>query len=72
MEGVKSILESKTIWGGLVALVAGVVGIWGYSISPEDQTSLVALVTGIPSLVGGAFAIYGRIVASKQVTITGK
>ena len=67
IEGTKSIWASKTVWAGLVAVIAGVAGIWGYSISPEDQSSIVEIVLAVAAAVGGAGAIVGRIKASKAV-----
>lgn len=59
---------SRTIWAGIVSALAGIAGVAGYSISPEDQAQIVTLVVGVASLVGGAGAIFGRIKASKAVT----
>lgn len=67
MNGVKSVLESKTIWGGIVALAAGGLGVLHYSITPADQASLVGLLTSLATGVGSALAIYGRVVASKKI-----
>jgi len=63
----KSIFGSKTFWGGLGAVVAGVAAVAGYVISPEDLKTIGELVTGIVSAVGGLLAIYGRITATKLI-----
>ena len=39
MEEQKSWYASTTIWGGAVAAVAGLAGIFGYTISPADQAA---------------------------------
>lgn len=72
MDEVKSIFASKTVWGGIVALLAGVAGIFGYAIDTTLQTDLVNYITGIAATIGGAVAIYGRIMASKKVTTSGQ
>lgn len=64
---VKPIWQSKTVWGGLVALGAGVAGIWGYTLTPEEQQQLVAFITAIASSVGGVVAIIGRLLADKKI-----
>lgn len=67
MDGIKNLFASKTVWGGIAALLAGVVGLLGYNIGAEDQASLVELGTGIAAAVGGIVAIVGRVVASKRI-----
>lgn len=68
-EETKYFLTSKGVWGGIIAVVAGIAGLLGYVVSPEDQASLEALVAGIVSAVGGIVAIYGRIKATQKVTV---
>ncbi|MBX3524569.1 MAG: hypothetical protein KF904_00020 [Rhodoblastus sp.] len=74
MEEQKSWYASTTIWGGAVAAVAGLAGIFGYTISPADQAALsdsigqiVTLVTSVSALGGGLLAIWGRVRASKTI-----
>jgi len=59
---------SRTIWAGIVSALAGIAGVAGYSISPDDQAQIVTLAVGVASLLGGAGAIVGRIRARKAVT----
>ena len=63
----KSILASRTVWSGLVAVVAGVAGIWGYGFSSEDQAAVVELGSAVAAAVGGIGAIWGRVAATKSV-----
>ena len=63
----KSWWASKTVWGGLLALVAGVAGVFGYQLLPADQSALVEIGAAIASSVGGAIAIWGRVRASKGI-----
>ena len=67
MEGVKSILSSKTFWGAILAVIAGVLGIFGYVFTPEDQAVLIGFGTAVSGIIFNIFAIYGRIVASKKI-----
>ena len=67
MDSIKNLFASKTVWGGLTALVAGVVGLFGYNLDGADQASLVELGTSIAASVGGIVAIIGRVVASKKI-----
>ena len=67
MDGFKSLLSSKTIWGALVAMFAGGLSLAGYSISAEDQALSLDLIAGAASTFGGAFAIYGRVKATKRI-----
>ncbi|GAB7078330.1 hypothetical protein [Megalodesulfovibrio paquesii] len=64
---VKTFFGSKTVWGGLVALAAGLAGLVGYAISPEDQAQLVEVGAGLAATVGGAVAVVGRVVATKAI-----
>jgi len=56
--------KSKTIWGSIVAVLALVAGAFGYSVGPDAQAEIVTSLVGV---VGGAFAIYGRIKAVDKV-----
>lgn len=63
----KGLLASKAVWGGIIAVLAGAAGIFGYTVSPEDVESVTTLVTGIGAAVGGLLAVYGRIRATKVI-----
>jgi hypothetical protein len=67
MIDVKPWWASKAVWGGVVAMLAGAAGLWGYKVSPADQAQLVELVSSAVALAGGAYSVYGRIVATKKV-----
>jgi hypothetical protein len=51
----------------MIAVVAGVAGMFGYAMIPADQATLVDGLTSFAAFIGGAFAIYGRIRATKQI-----
>lgn len=67
MDGFKTLLESKTVWAAIVTLAASGLGLWGYSVTPEDQSAIPELVAGIGGILGGFGAIFGRIAASKKI-----
>lgn len=71
MNGTKSIFGSVTFYGALVALVAGGLGLLGYHLTDTDQATIVQWLAGVGPLVGGIVAIYGRLTASKQTSISG-
>jgi len=56
--------KSKTIWGSIVAVLALAAGAFGYEVGPDAQAEIVTSLIGV---VGGAFAIYGRIKAVDRV-----
>lgn len=59
--------QSKAVWGGIVALLAGILGIFGFNVGAEDQAALAETLLAIGSAVGGLLAIYGRVSASKKI-----
>lgn len=67
VETEKAWWQSKTVWGGAIALAAGVAGAFGISVGLEDQEMLTAAIVGIASGVGGLLSIYGRIKANKAI-----
>ena len=63
----KTLLSSKTFWGALVAILASVLSLFGYQVGLSEQSELISIGTSVAGAVGGLFAIYGRIVASKRI-----
>lgn len=59
--------ESKGVWGGLVAVGAGVAGLFGYALSADEQDALAGAVAALASAIGGALAVYGRIKAASDI-----
>ena len=66
-DNVKSIFSSKTFWGAIIAVGAGILSLFGYHFATEDQSAVIEIGTGIAAAVGGVVAIYGRVVASKKI-----
>lgn len=67
MEETKSIWASRTVWGGIVALLAGIATLFGITLSEADQSILADALLGISSALGGILAIWGRIRATKRI-----
>ncbi len=67
MDEFKGLFASKTVWGALIALVAGLLSLFGYTIAPADQMELVTVVAGVGAMAGAVLAIIGRAVASKKI-----
>lgn len=69
MTDVKPWYLSKSIWGGVLALLAGV-----FNLADSDVTQLTSLVdaaathmTALVSVAGGLLAIYGRVKAASKI-----
>ena len=67
MDDFKSLLASKTFWGGVIAVIAGILGFFGWTLSADDQQALIDLGVGIAASIGGVIAIIGRVKASKII-----
>ena len=65
----KSIFLSKTFWGAVLAVVAGVLGIFGYDFGTDAQADVLESVYAGVAAVGGIIAVIGRIKASKSVSV---
>jgi FtsH-binding integral membrane protein len=67
----KAWYESKSVWGGIVSVLAGVAALVGHALSPQTQAALtdngVAIATAVATIVGSALAIYGRLKADKVI-----
>lgn len=59
--------ESKAVWGGVVALVCGAAGVFGFAVPEQDMASLEQALLAIGSAVGGVLAIYGRVTSKTNI-----
>lgn len=74
MNGTKSALASVGVWGGVIAVITGALGFFGYALSADDaataathaQSIYDAVMAGVTA-VGGLLAIWGRLRATKQI-----
>ena len=64
---IKNWYKSKTIWGGIVALGAGVAGMFGFHLDMTVQQAIVDYGASLVSTVGGGVAIYGRVLATAAI-----
>ncbi|WP_438749445.1 hypothetical protein [Pararhizobium sp. O133] len=67
MNELKNWYLSKTVWGGLVAILASCGNLFGLDIAPEDQSGVVDGLTTLVAAVGGLVAIWGRISARTRL-----
>lgn len=58
---------SKTVWGGVVAILASCANLLGLDITNEDQSGLVDGLTALAAAAGGLLAIWGRISARTRL-----
>ncbi|SFC10614.1 hypothetical protein [Salipiger profundus] len=65
----KSIFASKSIWGGIIAILPPAMSLVGIDLSPQDAQGIVGHVDAIVSAVGGLVAIYGRVTARKALRV---
>ncbi len=67
MNGSKAWFASSTVWGGLVAIGAAVLGAFGYTLGLADQAQIAGIVATLGGIAGGVVAIVGRVRASKAI-----
>lgn len=59
--------SSKTIWGAFVAVVAGLASEVGIQMSPDEVAQLGDSLTNVVTVIGGIWAIYGRVRADRII-----
>jgi hypothetical protein len=64
MNATKPWWQSKTVWGSLIALFAGVGQLAGLKLDATLQDQLADLITGAADIAGGFIAWYGRAQAT--------
>ena len=67
MDDFKSLFASRTFWGGVIAVLAGVLGFFGYELGGQDRAAIIEAGSAIAAAVGGVIAIWGRVKASKLI-----
>jgi hypothetical protein len=55
MDGIKTLFASKTIWTNIITALAGVLAIWGFNLTPEQQAGVVTAVITIGPLLSSIF-----------------
>lgn len=67
MDETKPWYQSRAIIGALVAILAGLLSLFGIDLSDIDQAELTTLAMNLFAIGGGLLAFYGRVKATKQV-----
>ena len=67
MDDAKKWYQSKTIWGGLVALIAAAGGLVGIEVDAETGSALTLALSQAAAAVGAIVAIAGRLAAVKPI-----
>lgn len=71
IEASKPWFKSVTVIGGLLSVIAPLLGaISHYEFSVEETNQIAVYLVGIFSGIGGLLAIYGRVRAAAPPTIT--
>lgn len=65
-EDTKSMFLSKTLWGIVIAFVAQILARKGFTVDVAAWTN------DIVSLAGLLLSVYGRVTATKDLTVSGK
>lgn len=71
MDEVKPWYLSKAVWGGLVALLAAIIGIFNADLAAAvsgNSEEIISAGIALASAAGGAFAVYGRLKAKAKLT----
>ena len=63
----KPALRSRAVIGGVIAVGAGIAGLFGVAVDAGTQTSLVSTAVDLASAIGGLLAIWGRLKATHVI-----
>jgi 4-amino-4-deoxy-L-arabinose transferase-like glycosyltransferase len=67
MDETMSWWRSRTVWAGLVAVLASLLAGLRVTISPDTQAGLVDVLANLAAAVAGAVAVWGRIRAERRI-----
>ncbi len=67
MNDLKTWYMSKTVWGGVVAILASCANLLGLEITAEDERGIADGLTALAAAAGGLMAIWGRISARTRL-----
>lgn len=70
MNDFKGFFESKTVWGGIVGLLASVFALGRYALTPAEIADATNALVAIATAVGSLIAIYGRVKATKMIGVS--
>ena len=63
----KTWLQSRTIWGALIAIAASTASLAGIEIEAGEQAELVDWIMALVAAGGGILALFGRIAARSRL-----
>ena len=63
----KPALRSRAVIGGVIAVGAGIAGLFGVPVDAGTQASLATTVVDLASAIGGLMAIWGRLKATHVI-----
>ena len=66
-ENSKTWLQSKTIWGALIAIAASAASLAGVEIEAGEQAEILDGIISLVAAGGGILAIIGRIAARSRL-----
>ena len=66
-ENSKTWLQSKTIWGALIAIAASAASLAGVEIEAGEQAEILEGIISLVAAGGGILAIIGRIAARSRL-----
>jgi hypothetical protein len=58
---------SKGVWGGIMAVLAAIAGVFGLKFGVDLQEQTVTFITQIMGAAGGLLAIWGRVSAKQPI-----
>ena len=67
MNGTKAWWQSRAVWGGLVAALAGIGGLFGLNLDETSQGMIVDVAVQMATVAGALIAVIGRVRASKRI-----
>lgn len=67
MDDMKQWYVSKTVWGGLIAILASLMQAAGIELDPTTQGDMADSIVALAGAIGGLVAIYGRLTAEKRL-----
>lgn len=63
----KAWYQSKTVWGGLIAIAAPLLKVTGLDVDAGMQGELTDAAAALAGAIGGLLAIYGRLSATTAI-----
>jgi hypothetical protein len=68
MEETKQWWQSKGVWGAMVTMAIGILGMFGFEKLTGEQENLTEIIMQIVVACSGLLALIGRIKAKKEIS----